>query len=97
MGNFSVNCRAGAQLFEDNPVSNATFDKKSGMWTVTIEKTEKTYQVIVLIFVRLLYLSTCPIIQRWTDSVSGIEISALILHVRQIFSILMTGLAFKNA
>ena len=30
-------CRAGAELLEEHPVKDATFDKSKGLWTVNIE------------------------------------------------------------
>ena len=36
---------AGAMLVEESPVKDAKFDKSKGLWTVTIEDSEITYQV----------------------------------------------------
>lgn len=41
--------RAGANLVEESPVQDAKFDKSTGLWTVTIEDSETTYQGRVLV------------------------------------------------
>ena len=38
-------CRSGAELIENTPVKDAHFDKSTGLWTVTIEDSDVTYQV----------------------------------------------------
>ena len=37
--------RSGADLKENSPVGGATFDPGTGLWTVSIENTDTTYQV----------------------------------------------------
>ena len=37
--------RSGAELIENCPVKDAHFDKATGLWTVTVEDSDVTYQV----------------------------------------------------
>lgn len=39
--------RVGVDLREDHPVKDVKFDKESGLWTVTIEKSSETFQVLL--------------------------------------------------
>ncbi|KAL5489663.1 hypothetical protein EMCRGX_G018781 [Ephydatia muelleri] len=41
--------KSGAELIENTPVKDAHFDKTTGLWTVTIEDSDVTYQGRVLI------------------------------------------------
>ena len=42
-----VNHRAGADLQEKSPVADAKFDQSEGLWTISVEDSDKTFKARV--------------------------------------------------
>ena len=58
---FLEPCRVGVDLKEEHPVKDVKFNKEKGLWTVTIENSQETFQACRYIM-KSLPLIVCIII-----------------------------------